>query len=71
MKRPRRARAAFSSFQACFFEAMTSISPRADMVGARRRGSATCFSALPEQAGNLPSQVRFDSADIVLYYCFT
>nr|WP_202412925.1 flagellar filament capping protein FliD [Duganella lactea] len=28
------------------------------------------FSALGELAGNRPSQVRFDSADIDLYYCF-
>jgi hypothetical protein len=33
--------------------------------------SLPVFSAFSEQAGIPPSQVRFDSADIVLYYCFT
>jgi hypothetical protein len=33
--------------------------------------SLPVFSAFSEQAGISLSQVRFDSADIVLYYCFT
>jgi hypothetical protein len=71
MKRPRPARAAFSSFQACFLEAMPRTPPRDVTVAPTGAALPPVFTALPELAGNLPSQVRFDSADIVLYYCFT
>jgi hypothetical protein len=40
-------------------------------VQQRQSPDLPAFTACAKQAGISPSQVRFDFADISLYYCFT